>query len=68
MASLLRAAAKQGIARNYARALAAVSETEHDSHIKQALIDPLSERELECSGCSEPSWTARPSPASSWCP
>ena len=48
MASLLRAAAKQGIARNYVRRLlAAVTETEHDSHIKQALIDPLSERELD---------------------
>ena len=48
MASLLTAAAKQGTARNYVRRLlAAVSETEHDSHIKQALIDPLSERELD---------------------
>jgi len=42
------AAAKQGIARNYVRRLlAAVSETEHDSPIKQALIEPLSERELD---------------------
>ena len=48
MASLLRAAAKQGIARNYVRRLlAAVSETEHDSPIKQVLIEPLSERELD---------------------
>ena len=48
MAALLRAAAKQGIARNYVRRLlAAVSETEHDSPIKQALIEPLSERELD---------------------
>jgi LuxR family maltose regulon positive regulatory protein len=48
MASLLRAAAKQGIARNYVRRLlAAVSETEHDSPVKQALIEPLSERELD---------------------
>ena len=48
MASLLRAAAKQGIARNYVRRLlAAVTETEHDSPIKQALIEPLSERELD---------------------
>ena len=48
MASLLRAAAKQGIARNYVRRLlAAVSKTEHDSPVKQALIDPLSERELD---------------------
>ncbi|MGO9192705.1 MAG: LuxR C-terminal-related transcriptional regulator, partial [Streptosporangiaceae bacterium] len=48
MASLLRAVAKQGTARNYVRRLlAAVNETEHDSAIKQVLIDPLSERELE---------------------
>ena len=48
MASLLRAAAKQGIARNYVRRLlAAVSESEHDSPVKQALIEPLSERELD---------------------
>ncbi len=48
MAALLKAAAKQGIARNYVRRLlAAVSETEHDRPIKQALIDPLSERELD---------------------
>ena len=48
MASLLRAAAKQGIAPSYVRRLlAAVSKTEHDSPVKQALIEPLSERELE---------------------
>ena len=48
MASLLRAVAKQGIARNYVRRLlAAVSETEHGSPVKQALIEPLSERELD---------------------
>ena len=48
MASLLRAAAKQGTARNYVRRfLAAVTETGHDSPIKQALIEPLSERELD---------------------
>jgi LuxR family maltose regulon positive regulatory protein len=48
IASLLQAAAKQGTARNYVRRLlAAVSETEHDSPIKQALIEPLSERELD---------------------
>ena len=48
MASLLRAAAKQGIAPSYVRRLlAAVTETEHDSPVKQALIDPLSERELD---------------------
>jgi LuxR family maltose regulon positive regulatory protein len=48
MASLLRAAARQGTTRNYARRLlAAVSETAPDSPVRQALIDPLSERELE---------------------
>jgi len=48
MASLLRAVAKQGTARNYVRRLlAAVTETEHDSPVKQALIEPLSERELD---------------------
>ena len=64
IASLLQAAAKQGIARNYVRRLlAAVGETGHDSPIEQALIEPLSERELTCSGCSEQTWTARTSPA-----
>ena len=48
MASLLRAAAKQGMARDYVRRLlAAVSETGQDSPVRQALIDPLSERELD---------------------
>ena len=48
MASLLRAAAKQGTTRNYVRRLlAAVSETRQDSQVRQALIDPLSERELD---------------------
>jgi LuxR family transcriptional regulator, maltose regulon positive regulatory protein len=48
MASLLRAAAKRGKTRNYVRRLlAAVSETGPDSPVRQALIDPLSERELE---------------------
>ncbi len=58
MASLLRAAAKQGTAGNYARRLlAAMSETGPHSPVgqapvkpapvKPALIDPLSERELE---------------------
>jgi LuxR family maltose regulon positive regulatory protein len=48
MASLLRAAAKQRTTRNYARRLlAAVSETGRDSPVRQALIDPLSERELD---------------------
>jgi LuxR family maltose regulon positive regulatory protein len=48
IASLLKAAAKQGTARNYVRRLlAAVGETGHDSPIEQALIEPLSERELD---------------------
>jgi LuxR family maltose regulon positive regulatory protein len=48
MASLLRAAAKQGTTRNYVRRLlATVSETGQDSPGRQALIDPLSERELD---------------------
>ena len=48
MASLLRALAKRGTAGNYARRLlAAVGETGHDSPVKQALIEPLSERELD---------------------
>ena len=48
MASLLKVLARQGIARNYVLLLlAAVSETGHDSPVRQALIDPLSERELD---------------------
>ena len=48
MASLLRTAAKQGTTRNYVRRLlAAVSGTGQDSPVRQALIDPLSERELD---------------------
>ena len=48
MASLLRAAAKQGTAGNYVRRLlAAVGETGHGSPVEQALIEPLSERELD---------------------
>jgi LuxR family maltose regulon positive regulatory protein len=48
MTSLLRAAAKQGTTRNYARRLlAALSETGQDRPVRQALIDPLSERELD---------------------
>src|SRR5580700_6520630 len=46
--SLLRAAEKQGTTRNYVRRLlAAVSQTRQDSPVRQALIDPLSERELD---------------------
>jgi LuxR family transcriptional regulator, maltose regulon positive regulatory protein len=48
MASLLRVLAKQGAAGSYVRRLlAAVSEIEQDSPVKQALIEPLSERELD---------------------
>jgi len=49
MASLLRAAAKQGIRRNYVgRLLAAINETERSSQPGQpGLIEPLSERELD---------------------
>jgi len=48
MAALLRAVAKQGIARNYVRRLlAAVSGTEHNGPTEQELIEPLSERELD---------------------
>jgi LuxR family transcriptional regulator, maltose regulon positive regulatory protein len=48
MASLLTALAKQGTAGNYVRRLlAARGESGHDSPVKQALIEPLSERELD---------------------
>ena len=48
MASLLRAAAKQGIAPGYVRRLlAAVSTAEGSTPASQGLIEPLSERELE---------------------
>jgi LuxR family maltose regulon positive regulatory protein len=48
MTSLLRAAANQGIRRDYVRRLlAAVSGAEHGSPREQALIEPLSERELD---------------------
>jgi LuxR family maltose regulon positive regulatory protein len=48
MASLLRTLAKQGAAGNYVRRLlAAATETEHDGPVRQDLIEPLSERELD---------------------
>jgi LuxR family maltose regulon positive regulatory protein len=48
MASLLRAAAKQGITPSYVRRLLAAGTTAEDnSPVKQALIEPLSERELD---------------------
>ena len=48
MASLLRAAAKQGITPNYVRRLlAAVGKAEDSTPVSQGLIEPLSERELD---------------------
>jgi LuxR family transcriptional regulator, maltose regulon positive regulatory protein len=48
MASLLRAATKQGIASSYVRRLLrAMSKTEDTAPVKQGLIEPLSERELD---------------------
>ena len=48
MTSLLRAATKQGIRRDYARRLlVAARAAEHDGPVEQALIEPLSERELD---------------------
>ena len=48
MASLLRAAAKQGMARSYAGSLLAAFDTTEDrGPVKQGLIEPLSERELD---------------------
>ena len=48
MTALLKAVAKQGIGRNYVRRLLeAASGAEHNGPTEQALIDPLSERELE---------------------
>ena len=48
MTSLLRAAAKQGTRRDYVRRLlAAASRTAYNGPVEQALIEPLSERELD---------------------
>jgi LuxR family maltose regulon positive regulatory protein len=48
MTSLLRAAARQGTRRDYVRRLlVAASGIEHEGPAKQALIEPLSERELD---------------------
>ena len=48
MTSLLRAAAKQGTRRDYVRRLlAAASGTERGGRPEQALIEPLSQRELD---------------------
>ena len=70
MASLLRALAKRGPPRNYvpSRLLAAATRPNTTGPVKQDLIEPLATASWTCSGCSEPSWTAPPSPANSWCP
>jgi LuxR family maltose regulon positive regulatory protein len=48
MASLLRAAAKQGMVRSYVGSLLAAFDTTGDrGQVKQGLIEPLSERELD---------------------
>jgi LuxR family transcriptional regulator, maltose regulon positive regulatory protein len=47
MASLLRAAAKQGIAPSYVRRLLAAVNRSEDRPVQQRLIEPLSERELD---------------------
>jgi LuxR family maltose regulon positive regulatory protein len=48
MTSLLKAAAKQGTRQDYVRRLlAAASGTEHNGPVEQALIEPLSDRELD---------------------
>ncbi|HEX8343705.1 MAG TPA: LuxR C-terminal-related transcriptional regulator [Actinoplanes sp.] len=48
MASLLRATSKQGIASDHARRLlAAIDRTEDSTPVRQGLVEPLSDRELE---------------------
>ncbi len=48
MVALLEAAARHGTAPNYVgRLLAALGQAEHSTPVKQALVEPLSERELE---------------------
>jgi LuxR family transcriptional regulator, maltose regulon positive regulatory protein len=47
MASLLRTAAKQRIAPGYARRLLAAVNRSQDTPVRQGLIEPLSERELD---------------------
>jgi LuxR family maltose regulon positive regulatory protein len=47
MASLLRAAAKQGITPSYVRRLLAAVNRSEDRPVQQRLIEPLSERELD---------------------
>ena len=48
MVALLEAAARHGTAPNYVgRLLAALGQAEHSTPVRQALVEPLSERELE---------------------
>jgi LuxR family maltose regulon positive regulatory protein len=48
MVALLEAAARHGTAPNYVgRLLVALGQAEHSTPVKQALVEPLSERELE---------------------
>jgi hypothetical protein len=82
MASLLRAAARvaqgehKAAAPSYVRRLlAAVDETGDSTPVRQGLaepgqglLEPLANANWTCFGFSGPTWTARTSPASSWCP
>jgi LuxR family maltose regulon positive regulatory protein len=47
MASVLRVAAKQGIAPSYVQRLLAATNRSQDRPMRQGLIEPLSERELD---------------------
>jgi LuxR family maltose regulon positive regulatory protein len=48
MAALLNAVARHGVAPNYVgQLLAALGTAEHDTRVNRALVEPLSERELE---------------------
>ena len=69
MAALLQAAAKRGIAPGYVRRLLAASGTAEDSRTpaRQALVEPLSERELDVLRLLATDLDGPTSPASSWC-
>ena len=55
MAALLRAAAKEGIARTYVRRLqASFANTDLDPRADQGLIEPLVNASSRCSGCWRP--------------
>ena len=54
MASLLRAAAKKGIAPGYVRRLLAAVNKTADTRPSTGLIEPLSDRELDVLSCLEP--------------